>query len=799
MARKPKSSTTSAYGDSATAVADDPATATQTPTQTPPTAKQAQKEKLTPEQAKKIVAEAIKRFKKCQEAEDENRRAYKADMLFTYKPGEQWTETDKTERGKDRPMYEFNETRVKAMTVINHIRANRPQAKIRGVEESDKQMAEIRQGLYLNITNNSDFDSIKDYAAGHQVAGGMGAWRIDTEYSSDSAFDQDIVIRSIVNPMCVYGDCADKDELKRNAKYWFVHTKLPNEEYDAKYPEKDRVNFEADSDDWEDLNDDDSTWVAEYWVKKPAVKHLCLLSDGSTIDKAEQQVPEGLEVVRERRVNTHKICQYIISGNAVLEGPNEWAGSMFPFVPVYGYYVVIDGKVEWGGLTRYMKDAQRAHNWAMTSVYETIGNAPKAKIWSTPEQAKGLADQWAESNRKNLPFNLYNPDAATGGAPPVHAGGADVPVALIQAAQISSGAMNTTSGITLANEGRVSNETSGRAIRARQDEGAVATFNFGDNMAKSERRTCEIVNDLFPHIYDTQRTIRILGHDGAEKYLTINQRDPVSGEVINDMSAGKFDFTITTGPSFQTLRQEAAEFYGQMMTSNPAFAAAASDLVLKAQDYPMSDAMAERMKLMLPPPVLQAISKDKPLPPEAQAALMQAEQAMQMVAEQGQLVQQATEEAKQEKAGAEKAKADVQLAVAQLKVQEAQLQADVAKFQAQVAQAETKLVAKGAGQDQQAEKAELSTQLSQALANIQSEAAQLFRQYTQQLAAMHAQAMQTAQPQIVVANQPRKRVVRAAKINGQWIGEIDEQPIEQAGPGGSVNPGVPPAGMDAPA
>lgn len=745
------------------------------------------------ESAKKLVTEAIKKYKRDVEAEYDNRKAYREDMLFTFKPGEQWAQADKIARGLDRPMYEFNEARVNAMSVINHIRANRPAAKIRGVEEGDKQLAEIRQGLYLNITNNSDFDSIKDYAAGHQVGGGYGAWRVETQYDDNSADGvQDIIISGFINPLCVIADSSDRDEMKRKAKHWFVHSKLSNDDYDAKYPKADRTSFEPDEELCADLNDEDSTWVAEYWKKVPTTKLLCLLSNGKTIDKDKLAKKQGVSVENirlpagvtvavndkgepiERTVKTHKIVQYIISGDAILEGPNDWAGSMFPFVPVYGYYIVIDGRVEWCGLTRYQKDPQRALNWALTSVYESIGNAPQSKIWATPKQALGNAAQWAESQAKNFTYLLYNPDAEAPG-PPQRVGGADVPAALINAAGMARDALKASVGIFSASIGQTSNETSGRAIRARQDEGMVATFNFGDNMAKSERRTCEIVNDLFDPIYDTKRNIRILGKDGAEKYMTLNDVDPVTGEVINDMSAGKFDFTITTGPSYSTLRQEGAEFYGQMMQANPAFAAAATDLVLKAQDYPLSDAMAERMKLMLPPQIQQAISKDKPMPPEVQAAMMQVEQLQQQVQMGAQQVAEAAQEAKGEKAAADKAKSDNQVSIANLKVQEANLAKDVADFRTLVAQTQLQMAEKQAATGESNEREQLGANMETALAQIKQDATELITGFAQQL--MQMQAAQ--QPQVIIP--PQTRVKHIERQNGRLVPVYEDQQPAQAG------------------
>lgn len=735
------------------------------------------------EAAKKLVTEAIKRYKKSSEAESDNRKAYREDMLFTFKPGNQWDTNDKTARGKDRPMYEFNECRVNAMSVINHIRANRPAAKIRGVEEGDKDLAEIRQGLYLNITNNSDFDSIKDYAAGHQVGGGYGGWRVDTEYADDSADSvQDIKIKGFINPLCLLADASDRDELKRNAKYWFVHSKISKDDYEAKYPKAARTSFEPDEElDADDLNDDDSIWIAEYWKKVSTVKHLCLLSDGKTIDKAENpNLAEGVTVVKERKVTTNKIVQYIISGDAILEGPNDWAGTMFPFVPVYGYYIVIDGKVEWCGLTRYQKDPQRALNWALTSVYESIGNAPQSKYWATPAQALGNVEQWAEAQAKNLPALLYNADPATGGAPPSRMGGADVPVALIQAAGMARDALKSSVGIFGASIGQTTNETSGKAIRARQDEGMVATFNFGDNMAKSEKRTCEIVNDLIGKIYDTERSIRILGQDGAEKYTKINSFDPMQGKVINDLSLGKFDFVVTSGPSYATQRQEAAEFYTQMSAGNPQLMGAAGDLIIKAQDYPMADAIGERLRLMLPPQIQQAINKDKPMPPEVQAAMMQVDQMQQQVQLQAQELQQAQTEVQGQQADAVKAKSAVDVQIANLKIQQANFAVDVANFKTLVAETAAKQAEGQQTQNVANDREQLSAQLQQGLANIQTEAGSQLQQFAQ----IMAQITQNQQPHVVVAQPPpRPRIKHIERQNGKMVPVYEDMP---AAPNGVV-------------
>lgn len=733
------------------------------------------------DKAKALLEELRDYFKRAVDGDRHNRDSYREALKFCFVPGEQWTPAAKQARGPKRVTREFNETRVKVKSVINHIRSNRPTAKIRPVEEGDVDTAEAINGLWLNIWNTSDADNITDFAAETQVAAGMGAWMVRTEYADDSAFDQNICIKPIRNPLQLYPDHACKEQDKSDARHWIYHTKLSKTEFEAKYKDAEKVSFDAtEFDEENDPNaDDDSVWVAEYWRKEPIVKQMCLLSTGETVDKAElQNLPEGVTILRERAVKTHKIVQYVCSATEILEGPNEWAGKEFPFVIVYGEYVIVDGKAYWSGVTQVMMDAQRSHNETLSGVYETIALAPQAKYWATAEQAKGVMGQWNQAVEENLQVMLYNNDPASPG-PPVRVGGADVPAALMQASQMSRDSMKSVSGIFDASLGEVSNETSGRAIRARQDQGLVVTYNYGDNMAKAIGRTCKLVIDLIPKIIDTPRSLRILGKDGAEKYVQVNQFDPVTGKVVNDLTRGKYDFVVTQGPNFATQRQEAAEVYTQLSQSDPTLMAVAGDLIVKQFDYPMADEIAERKRMMLPPQILQQINGDQQQDPAVAAAMAQVAQLQAQVQEQAAMVEQAAAEAQTEKAGADKAKADVQLALANLKTQEAELGRQVAEFQKLVAETQAKMAAEQGVTAESNDREQFTAQVSQALADIQTQAAQMMAGYAEQMAAL-MQSMQ--QPQVVVANQPRQKVARSRRINGELITTIEEIPVaEQAG------------------
>ncbi len=737
---------------------------------------------------KDLLVRVRQRYKVMVDADDENRRNALDDLKFLHVPGEQWDPAMKRRRGK-RPCYEFNKLRITAKRVINDMRANRPAGKVRGTEDGDKDTADVYEGLIRNIWATSDGDTIIDYAAEYQVGAGMGAWRIEKKYSSDTSFEQDIVVSPIKNPFCLYADPSCADPLKRDADDWILTERISKAAFERRWPKADVVEFEADGefDDEDDWEDENTVRICEYWYRKPVMRRILLLSDGRSIDaKQADQITEGVTIVREREVRTTQICMCIVSGSAVLEGPVEWDGPDFPFVIVYGDWVVVDGKTHWWGLTRHAKDAQRSYNVSRTAVTETIAAAPQAKFWATPKQAEGHIDKWSVAHDQNIPALLYNPDLQAAG-PPQRMGGADVPVALIQESQIASEEIKAVTGIFDASLGVKSNEQSGRAINARQRQGEIATFNFADNMAKGIRRTWEILIGLIPTVYTSERSIRILGVDGAEKYVRINsvQQDPRSLEMlpVNDLSRGRYDVTVTVGPNYATQRQEASETFTQLAQAYPPLMQIAGDLVLKNLDVPGAEQLAERIKFMLPPQILQAQQQDGQNDP--QLALAQAFQLMQQAQQQTQVVQQAAQQLQGEQSEAEKAKAQVETAIANLKTERAQFDAYVAQEMLKIQSKDLQLRASQIDGERQAtsgDRESLIGEVAQSLDAIAMQSQQLAQMQAEQIAELQAQTAQTllALQQRAMPEATRK-VVRVSRQNGALVGEMVEVP-EDGGP-----------------
>jgi hypothetical protein len=161
--------------------------------------------------------------------------------------------------------------------------------------------------------------------------------------------------------------------------------------------------------------------------------------------------------------------------------------------------------------------------------------------------------------------------------------------------------IKSTTGIYDASMGAQSNETSGRAILARQAQGDGATFNYHDNLARAIKQVGRIVVDLIPYVYDTERQVRILGQDQKEKIITVNQAMP-DGTTNNDILTGKYDVQIDVGPgNLATTRMETADALTNILQSAPQLSQVLLPRLVKILDMPDSDEIAEEINGVMNP------------------------------------------------------------------------------------------------------------------------------------------------------------------------------------------------------
>jgi hypothetical protein len=340
---------------------------------------------------------------------------------------------------------------------------------------------------------------------------------------------------------------------------------------------------------------------------------------------------------------------------------------------VYGDEVNVEGKRHFISLIRFAKDAQQMHNYWRTASTELVALAPKAPFIGPVGAFDTDINKWETANSQTHSFIEFDGDRA-----PERQAFAGVPAGALQEAMNASDDMKSIMGLYDASMGARSNETSGKAIIARQREGDTSTFHFIDNMTRAIRQVGRVCGDLIPKIYSDERMIRTIGEDGANEIVKVNGEYEAEGMVkVHDLTAGKYDLVVKSGPSYTTKREEAAQQMMQLLQAFPDAAPIIGDLVAKNLDWPGADDIAKRLKTMLPPQ-LQEKEGEEPIPPQVQQAMQQGQQQIaqmgQALQQGGQVLQQTQAENQNLKTQLDNKQLDHQVKMRELQIKEMELQ-----------------------------------------------------------------------------------------------------------------------------
>jgi hypothetical protein len=523
-----------------------------------------------------------------------------------------------------RPCLTINKLPQHVRQVTNDQRQNRPGAKVIPVDDNaDVEVADIFNGMIRHIEYISDADVAYDTACENQVSYGEGYIRLLTEYCEDNTFDQDIKIGRVRNSFSVYMDPTIQDPTGADAKWCFVTEDITKAEFERMYPDAAPITTlqslgvgDQSISNW--LNED-TIRIADYYYIDFDRTTLNLYPGNAT---AFEGTPEDKQLraiygkpKKSRESDRAKVKYCKINGYEILE-EREWAGKYIPVIRIVGNEFEVDGRLYVSGLVRNAKDAQRMYNYWVSQEAEMLALAPKAPFIGYGGQFEGYENQWKTANTQNWPYLEVNPDVTDGqggmlplpqrAQPPMASSG------LLQAKAGASEDIKSTTGQYNASLGMGSNERSGKAILARQREGDVGTYHYGDNLARGVRHVARQLVDLIPKIYDTQRIARIIGEDGETKMIKINPEQPqpvnkivdqqgIVIEKIYNPGVGKYDVVAITGPGYATKRQEALEAMAQLLQGNPQLWAVAGDLFVKNMDWPGAQEMSKRFAKTIDP------------------------------------------------------------------------------------------------------------------------------------------------------------------------------------------------------
>jgi hypothetical protein len=595
----------------------------------------------------KIIKEAKEDFKRCEDWESEFQPRFINDVKFANGDSDnnwQWDDAVRSGRiDNQKPCLTINKTRQHNLQIINDAKQNKPGVNIRPVGgEATYDAAQVFEGIVRHIEYQSNAETVYDRATVFQVQGGIGYWRIVTDYVSDDSFDQEIFLRPVKDMLSVYLDPDINEPDGSDARFGFVFEDVPKKVFDAEYPDhKQDVGGSplgnAAADGWLTK---EHVRVAEYYRRDRKKDKLCSfivpppyqeagkqiiarMSQMTADEKAIYELVKGdKENTQTRDIVTDEITWYKIAGNKIIDR-RRWLGKYVPIVRVIGEETIIEGKMDRKGHTRAMKDPNRMYNYWTSEATAQVAFQTQSPYIAAAESIEGREAEWAAANVKTAAVLTYNALGEEGKVipPPTRVQPPQMAAAYVQGMQICENQMMMASGQYQSQFGQNENATSGKAINERQRQGDNATYHFIDNLAVAIRFTGKILIDLVPKVYDTERVIRILAKDGTESQIQIkpdapqgyqkapppqdNGQDDTKQAVaaIFNPNVGTYEVESDVGPGYATRRQEGFNAMTQIAAQNQDFMKIGGDLLWRSADFPMADELAERWERTIPPSI----------------------------------------------------------------------------------------------------------------------------------------------------------------------------------------------------
>lgn len=617
-----------------------------------------------------FLTEARRRFRMSADAESELRKLMLEDLQFYN--SDQWPQDILQNRVLDNQVsLTINRLPQFVRQVVNQARESKPSIQVNPVDNgADPDTAEVLQGIMRHIERHSRAHVAYATGSEHQAIMGRGWWRVLAEYAGDDSMQQEIRIKRVMDAFTVYPDpsCSEPDHSDSN--FCFIIERLPREVFRAKYGDK----VQGGGDNFQSIGDDQPYWVstdgiqvAEYYYKEAVRTTIAEILHGSGTDApvritvprasikaddlkpriaADGTIAEPAVIILKERETLKRQVKWalitgtdIIDGNATRTGGRDVPGSYIPVVPVIGEELTVNGRRNLRGMVRDAISPQRAYNYWLSAITQKLALSTKAPIIAAMGQLEGHEDKWKQANYRNFAFLEYNAVTAEGhlvGPPARNPYDPDIRSSLEMTLQADRD-LKSVIGMFDASQER-SQEQSGKAILARQRQGEQGTSHFLDNLSRSIEHTGRILLEWIPVYYDQPRMLRINGIDeqpfdalihagngaaAAQMLDQMAQSDQRLAQNIKsgrpfDLAVGRYDVTISVGPSYQSRRQEAVESIIGLVQAYPEWLPIVGDVLMENMDWPGARQLVPRLKRLVPAQVKDPEEGQAEIPPEVQ-------------------------------------------------------------------------------------------------------------------------------------------------------------------------------------
>jgi len=534
------------------------------------------------------------------------------------------------------------------------------------------------------MARNQAFDDAVDSGRGHYI--------VKLDWDNELGMNKKIIVEPIQDPFRVYMDINREKPDYSDCKFGFVLHTQRRKEFKAEHPDATSSTWTGTSSHkWSTV---DRVTFAEYYCMKIKKRKLLAIEgygdDGEEgavkfiyNDELQRELHAHEKIIRTREVEEPEWWWYKITSSEILD--RELLPFKFiPIITTIGKESLVDGQLVLKGLIRDIRDPLTLYNYVASQEAELIALSPRSPWVMAEGQDEGYENMWANANRANHSTLLYKPTTFEGHLVPApqRTQFSGVPQGLVNQRHEIIEDCKAITGIYDASIGNRSNETSGIAIRARQAQGENSNFHYTLNASYSVNHEGRVIDSALASVYDTRRTITIMGEDDEEEMI----------EILNDpedpgLGVGNYNVTVSTGPSSDTSRQEQASGMMELISQVQLVQNVAADVVVRTQDWKGKDVLADRLEYAIEKQFPGITTQQKPKDGNEQLMvlqqqLQQAQQQMQQAQQQMQQMQQALEKSQADKNSAEAQKQQnamqaLQIKSAELKLKETEIMGDL--------------------------------------------------------------------------------------------------------------------------
>ena len=315
---------------------------------------------------------------------------------------------------------------------------------------------------------------------------------------------------------------------------------------------------------------------------------------------------EPVRIEEKRDFKRHKIMHYKIAGDYILD-ESEFPSEQLPVVFVdHNSYYDKNGKQVCRSFFGDARDTQRYINYLRTQSAYILKVSRYDQFMGSKKNVQSLDTQRAWTDPNNTQ-GLLAYDESPNGHKPEQIRPPELSQSLMSQYQLAIEDLYTITGLYPTRMGEQGNESSGVAIDARTRQGSYSTYVAFNSINRAIATGGEIVNEMIPRVYDTERVLALMTPDEGMKNITINKQADEYGERIeNDIRKGSYQVRLKPGPSYEGQKQESLMSLQQVLQADPEAFKLIADLF--ADNLPLSNSLEikNRLKTMVPPAIIEA-------------------------------------------------------------------------------------------------------------------------------------------------------------------------------------------------